>query len=60
MDSLLQVHALHNLIEILPFISNNEHLLEDQKQYEIQLERLQAKYLDNASSLVTLLLYFLD
>lgn len=52
MDSLLQVHALHNLLDILPFVKNNEHFIEQHKEYEIQLERLQAKYLNNCSSLV--------
>lgn len=50
-DSLLQVHALHNLLEIGEIENNSA---EESSEYTKELERLEWKYLDNSITLVSI------
>lgn len=48
-DSLLQVHALHNLLDVLSLSNIDEP---DKDKYQSELVRLEAKYMTNCSELV--------
>lgn len=50
-DTLLQVHALHNLIDVLPFTSENADELIS--VHRPALDQLEAKYMANCSLLVS-------
>lgn len=50
-DTLLQVHALHNLIDVLPFTSENaDELISVHRPV---LDQLETKYMANCSLLVS-------
>lgn len=48
-DSLLQVHALHNLLDVLALSQTDDT---DKDKYQLDLVRLETKYMTNCSELV--------
>lgn len=50
-DSLLQIHALHNLLQILPLVGQADDN-DESAGYKQSLNRLQSKFMDNSNSLV--------
>lgn len=49
-DSLLQIHAIHNLFETMEMQGQSNYA--DKEQHQNEYERLEWKYLENSSQLV--------